>query len=350
MNAVMSVMSENVPEEISISPSVGRNRLVIFSGQIYELTLRVREGLPFIPYATMNHLVKSAMAQAQEITGITICHYLWMTNHAHMLVIVNDPEMLVKFYGIVKKSLTDHMKRLLGLRSLCMWEGRKVQLIPDLETMLSRIAYFYANPAKANLEDRIDDYRGLSSFVAFANSGGARDYEYREKADWVRPKYLKALSDRVLSPSQDRALLEDLKERAYYQNDLVICPNAWLKVFDVAPHRELALMQRALGMVKKRERSAREARLKEGKGIMGARILCQAIMTPCLPKKNEPGLFVISKDKWLRISIISRVREVRRLCYLLYHRDFKHGKVVNWPPGTFPPRGPMSSHALLGGP
>lgn len=337
-------------DEISLSANVGRNRLVIFSGQVYELTLRVKEGLPFIPCATVNYLIKSAMAQAQEITGVTICHFLWMSNHAHMLVIANDPEMLVRFYGIIKKSLTDHFKRLLGLRALNMWEGRKVQLIPDLETLISRIAYFYANPAKANLEDEIGDYLGVSSFRAMILSEGASDYEYREKADWVRPKYLRKLSDRIISPDQDRAILNDIMDRAYYQNDLVIKPNAWLKVFNVSSHRELGILQRVQACIRKREREAREKRTKEGRQVFGKRILAQEIMTPYEPKRHDPGLFVICKDKWLRISIIGRVKEARRLCYLLYHRDYKHGRSVNWPPGTFPPRGPMSSLALLGPP
>lgn len=334
--------------EHSLSFEGGRGRLVIFSGQVYELTLRVRSGLPFVPCDTVNALIKSAMAQAQSITGVTICHYLWMGNHAHMLVIVNDPENLVKFYGIVKKSLTDHMKRLLGLRSLVMWEGRKVQLIADYQTMAARIAYFYANPAKASLVDNIDEYPGMSSYQAFKHSGGEDEYEYREKIRWIRPKYLKKLDNPCLTVEEDRSIAAELEKRAYYEHNLIIRPNAWLKVLKVPTTKVLSMMQRVLGGVKRAERVAREKRALDGRSCLGREgLIRQEIMKPFEPKKYGACMFVMCADRARRMEIIQMVVSVRRECTRLYHERFKKGKRVTWPPGTFPPRGPMVSFAQL---
>jgi hypothetical protein len=325
----------------------GRNRRVIFSEMVYEITLRVKEGLPFIPNKLMNQLLKSAMAQASHVSDMSICHYLWMSNHAHIILVTKDPEALTQFYGIVKKSLTDFMKRLLGVSRLNLWEGTGVHLLATAETVLDRIGYLYANPAAANLVDKIGDYPGASSYQSFLSSNGSMDFDACESVPWVRAKYVPKLEDLRVTPKIDESLVKRLRTKVYYTNKLQIHPNAWMKCFSADAEQAVIWHNRAIGKVLSKEEEARKLRIKEGKTILGVKaLLSQPIMSPFIPRKYQRGVFVICEDKWKRIEIIAKVKSVQKLARKLYLNDFRYGKDVRWPLGTLPPRAPLQACAV----
>jgi hypothetical protein len=78
------------------------------------------------------------------------------------------------------------LKRLLGKKHLTLWQknGTGAFLIPDLETVKERIAYFYNNPTKANLVDTIEQYPGLNTWEIFKNSDNSIDYEFKKDCPW----------------------------------------------------------------------------------------------------------------------------------------------------------------------
>ena len=81
-----------------------------------------------------------------------------------MLLIPQDAELCVYFYQELQKKVTEAMKRLLGVRRLNLWEGDPILAeVLDADKVISRITYFYANPAEADLVDSIDEYPGLTS-------------------------------------------------------------------------------------------------------------------------------------------------------------------------------------------
>ena len=149
--------------------------------------MRVREGLPFAPKRLVELLLKSSLARTQRDFKVTLCHFLWMGNHAHIMVVGRDADQLTRFYGEVQKRITDYLKRLLGKRHLSLWEGEpSVILVADYEAALNRVAYYYANPAMANLNDCIEGYPGLSSFNFFRNAPSQIDDAWSETVPWVR--------------------------------------------------------------------------------------------------------------------------------------------------------------------
>ncbi len=325
----------------------GRQRRVIFSGMTYELTLRVREGLPFIPNRLVRSLLQSAMSQACFVTGLSVCHYMWMGNHAHIILVSKGPEELTQFYGIIKKSITDFIKRLLGLSRLNLWEHTGVHLLPSAETVIDRIAYLYANPAKANLVERIEDYPGLNSFQSFKASSGEISSDATESVAWIRAKYLEKLDDLTLTEEAESKILSKIFRKVYYRNKLRIEPNIWMRCFEASPQQAAEWHIKTLGVLTGKEDEARKSRLKEEKPIMGSKKLkAQAIMSPFIPRKYQRGVFVICLDKDKRLRIISLVKGVRKLAHDLYQEKFKYGQDVRWPAGIFPPRPQLQACAI----
>ena len=145
-----------------------RRKRYIRSGKVYSLTFRVREGLPFVCNKTVNLLIESAVARSQRDNKVSLCHDLWMTNHAHLIAVFYDMNQATKFYMEIKKKVTDYYKKLLGLKKLRLWEeDDSVCEILDLYAAMKQIAYLYSNPATANLVSSIDEYRLVNSWVAF---------------------------------------------------------------------------------------------------------------------------------------------------------------------------------------
>jgi hypothetical protein len=67
-----------------------------------------------------------------------------MGNHLHLLLVAKDSVLCTRFYGELKKQITECLKRLLGMSSLSLWQknGTTVIYYKDSETVSERIAYF----------------------------------------------------------------------------------------------------------------------------------------------------------------------------------------------------------------
>lgn len=328
---------------------VSRYRRHIVSGQLYEITMRVSRGLPFVQNETMNLLLQSAMAQACFISKVRVSHFLWMTNHVHILAVAGDPEGLTKFYGVLSKVVTDHLKRLLSIPRLRLWEGRvSVIRVLDPEAAVQRIAYFYANPAAAYLVGTITDYPGLSSFSQFSGLMGNNSVDAvdRKLVPWIRPRYIIPIQSRRISATLDRDLVAHLLSVAYYANNFEVAPNAWMKVFGISDADDVAKWNAKIFVaLRDREAEAMVLAKNEGRKIIGARALRRArILDDFVPKKNGKRIFFIGGDSPGQVAALKRLG---MKCDELYRRFARYGIPVRWPPGVFPPRAPVSACALV---
>ena len=69
-----------------------RRRRRIIANQPFELCFRAKSGLPFPPNDVVNLIIESGVAYANRDQNVTICAYLWMGNHPHMVVIPRDAD------------------------------------------------------------------------------------------------------------------------------------------------------------------------------------------------------------------------------------------------------------------
>jgi hypothetical protein len=321
------------------------------SQKLYALTFRALEGLPFVATHYMKLLLCGIIARAQRDYKVTLCHFLWMGNHAHMLAVFNDPQQAANFYAEVQKKVTESLKSLLGLPHLRLWERRPVVAqVLDLPAAVGQIAYLYANPARANLVETVSEYPGCSSWAAFKElvaSGTCQlDAKVEREVMWVPYSKIPPLPATVLKKHADLDFTELLTRRGM-PHKLELYPNAWMKCFAVREPEQVAQINQAvLTHLTESEQQHRDKRVKESKGVLGERRLrVQPIQRPHTPKGRETRrrVFVICSDKDERIRFIEKVKALCRLARR-YYRDAIKGIHRNWPPGMFkPPLRPMAS-------
>jgi len=100
-----------------------KSRREFKSGHLYEICFRARSGIPFVVTEYMKLIIESILARVQRDYKVTLCHYIWMGSHPHILSIFRDADQARCFYMEVEKKLTDAIKRLLGVDYLNIWKG-----------------------------------------------------------------------------------------------------------------------------------------------------------------------------------------------------------------------------------
>ena len=321
----------------------------IKSGKIYEICCRARQGLPLPPNRTMKAIVKGIMARTQRDQKVTICQFLWMSNHLHILIITKDANDCVKFYTEVQKKITDALKRLLGLSYLHLWEGTPmVALIPDVFTIKDRIAYMYTNPSEADLEVSIERYPGLSSWNEFLQAQDNVDSLFTSSSPWIREKALEKLPSPSLSEKQDEFFSNKFIKLSKKTHDLVLEPNAWMKCFNIKDPLEVkAINQSIIDDIRAREQQSILRRAVTGKGVIGAhRLIHEPILKAHTPKKKSKRIFVICCDKDLRIACIKE-RQAFQQERNERLEQWRAGDFTSpWPPGAFRPPMPPLANAV----
>jgi hypothetical protein len=328
---------------------VPRTRRYFPSKQVYEIIFRARRGLPLPALEIIEVLILSALARTQRDNKITLCHHLWMGNHAHIICLGYDAECLVHFYQEVQKKITDALKQLLGLSHLNIWEGDAlVAIIRDPDAVVNQIAYSYANPARANLVDTLEDYPGLSSWRDYLNASDSVDASIEHDVPWIRLPSIEKLFSRKLTQCQDRFIAEQLRSYAQKKHRLVVKPNAWMAVFGIDEPEEVARWNEKVRFaLNEKEIVARERRAKNSEKVIGSRRLrSQEILREFIPKreKGEKRVFVISTTPELRMDFIHTVQEISRRCSLLYQKWKRGDFSVKWPPGVFRPCAPPTAN------
>lgn len=323
------------------------NRRQIISGELYELEIRTRFALPFVCLLVVRLLLSSAMARSQRDSKIVICHFLWMANHLHLLFIAKDAEACSQFYSELMKKITDYLKRLLGFPALELWEpgGPVLSQVLDVHKACERVAYLYANPAKADLVDEISQYPGFSSWKPYA--AHPEQDSHTEIVPWIRQPAISVVPSR-LDERQDKFVTEKLKSSATEFHPLSFHPNALFYVFGVKDKNEISRLNSSI-MAEIREREERYAkrRAAEGKTAMGAgRLRREPLMKPHTPKKKSSDrkiLFHTSCQELAR-AFIRTFDVFCDACKEAYTAWRDGNYQAQWPPGAFrPPMRPVAN-------
>jgi hypothetical protein len=318
-----------------------RSRRVIFSNTLYEIVPRAREGLPLPPNEVTNQLLTGILARTQRDNKVTLCNFVEMNNHAHQHCIPNEPEQHSKFYMEYQKKITDTVRRLTKRTHLNLWERRPgVIKLAELEDAIQRLVYIFLNPAKAGLENSIDDYPGLNTWRAFTTCEASVDAEVGIEAYWTPVSSLESLPNgNRLSPACEKKMATQMREsKNTVRYELVVKPLAWLKIYGVTdPRRIEAIRQRIIREVYAGEAKLARERRDQGRGVIGAqRLRHQEYLKSHIPKKKERKIFVICGNHSLRsilIKIFQDIFATCRSCYLALKAGLPH----EWPPGTFIP-------------
>jgi hypothetical protein len=316
------------------------------SNHAYALTFRAKSGLPFPCWDTVKVLLESAIARAQRDNKITLCHYLWMGNHAHLIAVFHDANQAKKFYMEVKKKVTDYIKRLLEVKHLELWEKKEsVIYLASIADAMEQISYLYLNPSSAGLERSIERYPGLNSFNLFlALKDEKTDSALTKEVPWIRQPSITALPpNRRLSRSEDKEYAENLKNTNKRKYPLTLKPNAWMKCFSVKDSKDVCEINSEILNEIRRIEAINVLENSHFKGASGLRN--EQLMKAHTPKKKERRIFVIAKSKEQRTGYIKFIQKLFAECARLYQLQCR-GYTVSWPPGVFPPAAPPLVNAL----
>lgn len=338
---------------------MARSNRVIYSGGFYEVIFKARKSLPLPALRLIEFIILSALARTQRDDKVILCHYLWMGNHAHLYLIAQDAQELANFLQELQKKLTESIKRLLGKNHLNIWQGSAVvALIVDPEKAAEKIAYGYANPAKANLVNMIDDYPGVSTWSVFRRILRSSnpllnsvDTCCSRRMPWIRLSMIPKVSSDTVNPADDRRLARSMLRAAYRSkefHDLKFYPNAWMGVFGIKDPKEILRWNREIiKLTRQMEAEARSSRKAKKQNVMGAKnLIREKILKPIKHKRaisSQRRVFVIGSDAKLRAKFISQIKSINAKAAALY-KPWLMGTQVRWPPGVFrPPLGPSGN-------
>ncbi len=326
---------------------MGRPRRQILSNQVYEICFRTRRGLPFVATQYMKLIISSILANVQKDHKVILHHVVFMGNHPHMVVTAKDAEQCNKFYGEVQKQLTDSIKRLLGVKHLNLFKknATSVVLCGDLNGVMERISYLYANPAKAHLTDTVERYPGFNTWDAFKNTPATLNAAHTTRCKYIRLPMIPKLPCRACTPQQDKFFTEKILAKCKKENELTIYPNAWMKAFGLKDEDVERTNRSIEVMLREKEAKARLERVSKGWKTKGASSLAaQELSLAYQSKSTARRIFVYADDPDIRIEMIKRYELFCQECKRCY-QCWKNGDyTVLWPPGAFRPAMPPTAN------
>lgn len=307
------------------------------------VTSRTEEGLPLVASLFLNFIVWGILARARSMFEVRICHFLFMFNHFHMLLVVDNPEHVPEFIGYVKGEIAHAVNSLLGRRQKTIWQdGYDSPIMLTAADVLKYINYIYLNPARANLEERIDDYPGVSSWQMFIN--GRHKAKLRRL---VRPA-ITPLPFPALSINEQRRLVGSYEKLPGIEAEFILEPDAWMECFPEVRGRSCESMKKQIiETVRMKERELSEKRKREEKTVIGATALRrQSMLKEYRPTKFSRRMICLCSVKELRLSFIGYFKALADIARKAYE-SWKQGDLSKrMPAGLFAPRVPNLMSAL----
>lgn len=147
-----------------------RLRFIPEGGALVEVTCRTIHGRMLLkPTKRLNEAIVGALARAKRRYGVRICAVVYMANHCHLLLHVDDAHQLSRFMAYVNAKIAREAGRIWRWKEK-IW-GRRYQgiVISDEEAaQVARLRYLLSHGPKENLVERCRQWLGVHSAEALA--------------------------------------------------------------------------------------------------------------------------------------------------------------------------------------
>ncbi|HMO16842.1 MAG TPA: hypothetical protein PKA63_03205 [Oligoflexia bacterium] len=311
-------------------------------GEVYFVTNRVAEGLPFVPNALINTFLNGILARSLSLhPEIDLCGYVFMGNHYHLVIVLNGGgEVLKSFMEYLDGEIGKFINRFRGKSNQNVWaKTYDAQVILTPEAVMQKLKYMYLNPVSAGLIDSIEKYPGLSSWKSMIKDK-ERSYRFLGSAGLSKLPYGPLPKKTMCSIIRDKFKSSKFTDK----NFLRIKPFAWVKCFSSFKDTDpLLLKEELISDIKEEE--IRIRRKKSERPTPGA----QALISQCFHKRFKSKKYqkrspCISTCMLLREEYLEEYRDFVQRCKIAYLKYKENFTQVNWPPGAFPPtKVPMAS-------
>ncbi len=313
-----------------------RPRKFICNKAVLFVTTSLEEGLLLPPNPLINLILESALARAQTLHPVKVCHHLFEPNHGHMILAVDNPDDVPGFMERFKTESAHAINRLLGRTKRTIWcEGYDSPPLLTPSSVVSKIVYIYSNPSKDGLEKSIDTYPGLSSWDAFSDNNLSITTTPR-----IRRPMVPSLATNPEMDFERKA--QRLKKIAKSNQTFKITTDAWMDCFKITDENERKAYNHEIKeKVKLAEDEYNAERQSKGIPVIGRNKLISAAMDLYYrSKKRGRRMLCISDDPKLRRRTIEDIRareeEARAVLKKWKVGDFTHP----FPLGLFPPSMP----------
>jgi len=292
----------------------------------------------------MNSIIWSSMARAKmHYPTISVCGFIFMLNHFHMLLVVEDPEQVSSFVGYIKQEMAHAVNRLLGRRQKTIWKSEyDSPRILDSVKALEILTYIYMNPVQAGLVESIMDYPGVSSWEILNKN---------QRKCW-RPYFTRDNIQQLINPAQpkyeDEKALAKLLESSKMSCLLEYSPFAWKKCFeDTKDTPDEELKAALLLKIKEAEADLVRERIKNNQTVAGRdSLLSSSMIRQYNPKKHGRKTICLASDKKLRIEFITFFKDLCRKARYVYNCWKNFDFSLSYPLGLFAPAFPRVANRL----
>ena len=308
-----------------------KNKLYV-QGKLLFLTSRVEKDLPFATCKLINTAIWGILARATETLDISVCHFIFMTNHFHMLVVVRNPADVPMFVKHIKQETAAAINRLCGVRQNTVWtRGFDDPIVLTSDKALDIIKYIYKNPVNAHLVNSIEQYPGVSSWRMF------KDKEYSKKCVWLKRSSFSVVHNLTqLSECTQTQLIDEFAGEDPIHHTFKLEPNAWMECFEEYQNADCdSINQKIINEILCEERQ-----VEHPNGVLGAsKLKMQPVNKKHKSSKYSKRMFCICSNVELRKKYISYLKYISQKAKDAYKAIKKGICEIVFPPGTFMPGG-----------
>jgi REP element-mobilizing transposase RayT len=326
-------------------------RKLFFHNSTHFVTTSVEEGFMFPANPLITLIILKCIARAQQLHPVIIGDILIQATHLHIILTVIDPQDAADFMERFKAEAAHAINRLLGRKKRTVWcEGYDSPILPDIDTVIEKIAYTHANPSNDGLEDSIEKFPGFNTFELRKNaakgklSEGVRYHTYAvpRSAFFEIPKG-------ELSQNEYKRIVRRITKHCT-DTSFVVEPDGWMKAtFGITSKKKRReINKRIVKKLRKAEQRNREVREAEGVPVVGAKSLQrEAIGSPYTPKRTGKKMYVHCVDVDLRIEYIRKCKALVAAGRACLKRWRMGDMTARYPLGLFPPTGIRLAEPLV---
>ena len=310
-------------------------------GDVLFITFGVEEGLllPCNPFIQLIFLC--CLARAIELHPVKLCHFLLEGTHAHLLLVVDNPEDVAGFMCRLKTETAHRINRALDRPKRTVWEdGYDDPTVLSQACAILAAGYLYGNPAKDNLESIIESYPGTSSWELFAKGETEMQCVWVSRND-IRPIPLEKQTSEGFQ--EEAAYLTARAERFI---TLKLHPDALPESFGVtAQAQKDAFKQRIEARVRRVEARAERVRKTENKTVIGREVLLnQPFDLTYQPQRRGQKSWCFTHSHSERKRFIAEKKNAILGARVAYSEWKKGNTSLRYPDGMYAPCMPRMSN------
>lgn len=287
------------------------------------ITCRTVQGrFLFRPSEELNDMVLGVLGRAQRLFPLGVCAVSVLSDHLHLLLVVDDAERVADFMEYAASNLAREVNRLTGW-SGPVFQSRYSMIVVTKEeaAQVERLRYLLAQGCKENLVERVRDWPGIQSAGALADGRPLIGH-------WRDRTREHGLRRRKATPGAEGFLTEEIVE---------LSPIPCWRHLPGEEYRE-----RVSTLVDEIERNAAAERARTGARVLGARaVLAQHphYRPPTLARSPAPLVHAASRAARLafREAYVRFVAAFRAAADRLRQGE----PSACFPAGSFPPALPF---------